>query len=55
MVCYHNKVYRGPRIDERIEYVCEMNNKIKYRDEIRWVFKRMIESNDEESYNFDRE
>ena len=24
-----NKVYRGPWIDERIEYVCEMNNKIK--------------------------
>jgi len=28
-VCYHNKVYREPRIDERIEYVCKMNDKIK--------------------------
>jgi len=29
MIWYQNKVYRKPRIDERIEYVCKMNNKIK--------------------------
>jgi len=31
-VCYQNKLYRWPRIDERIEYVYKMNNKIKLRD-----------------------
>jgi len=29
MVWYHDKVYIDPRIDERIKYVCEMDNKIK--------------------------
>jgi len=29
MVWYHNKVYIDPRIDEKIEYVCEIDNKIK--------------------------
>jgi len=29
MVWYHNKLYIDPRIDEKIEYVCEMKNRIK--------------------------
>jgi len=28
-VCYQNKLYWWPIIDERIEYVCKVNNKIK--------------------------
>ena len=32
LVRYHNKVYIDPKIDEKIEYVCEIDNKIKQRD-----------------------
>lgn len=33
IICYQNETYRELRIDERIEYVRKMNNKIKQRDD----------------------